>query len=59
MAFKLENVQKVMLGWHVLEDATTLLLEKVAKIADRRKKKPRLKWNARKVSKLMSNHFLN
>ena len=60
MAFISENARKVMLGLHVLEDATTLLSAKVAKIAERRKKKQRLKWNAKKVKKkLTSNHFLN
>ena len=51
MAFKLENARKVMLGWNVLVDATTLLSAKDAKIAERRKKKQRLKWNAKKVKK--------
>ena len=59
MAFKLENARKVMLGWHVLEAATTLLLGKVVQIAEGRRKKQKLKWNAKKVNKLMSNHFLN
>ena len=59
MAYKLENAQKVMLGWLALEDATTLLWGKDAQIAERRKRKQKLKWNAKKVNKLMFNHFLN
>ena len=42
----------MMLGWHVLEDATTLLLGKDVQIAEGRRKKQRLKWNAKKVNKL-------
>ena len=42
----------MMLGWHVPEDATTLSLGKVVQIAEGRRKKQRLKLNAKKVNKL-------
>ena len=54
MAFKSENARKVMLGWHVLEDAMTLLLGKDVQIAEGRKRRQRLKWSAKKVNKTMS-----